>query len=54
MLGVEPETTKPNVKRRKDGILLVASKENAGDFPKVVSPQMAKLVKFEDFLNLKQ
>ena len=47
LLGVEPETTKPNVKRRKDGILLVASKENAGDFPRVVSPQMAKLVKFE-------
>ena len=31
LLGVEPETTKPNVKRRKDGILLVARKGNAGD-----------------------
>lgn len=31
LLGVEPGTIKPNVKRRKDGILLVAREENIGD-----------------------
>ena len=33
LVGVEPiDTTKPKFRRRKDLLLLVASKENTGDF----------------------
>lgn len=43
--NVEPVgTTKPKIRRRKD-LLLAASKENTGIFPKAMSPQPAKLGK---------
>ena len=39
LVGVEPkDTTRPKIRRRKD-LLLAASKENMGNFPKAVLPQ---------------
>ena len=39
LVGVKPkDTARPKIRRRKD-LLLAASKENMGNFPKAVLPQ---------------